>query len=109
MYSYVGDEVGYYAGNMLEEIESGGTLVYPEGSYPEEGCWMAREDLYAAYDPRCRPWFYRGRAAPKNVVCSSYPSLDGTFTYISLSKAIINLDNQEILGVTAIDLDLQQI
>ena len=61
------------------------------------------------FDPRCRPWYLNAKADPNFVKITTFSSLDGGQVFVSISKAIMNADDSsEILGVTAIDLDMAQ-
>ena len=62
-YSYVGDEVDYYAARSLEEMNSSERLLRED--YDESVCWLPIEELSYTYDPRCRPWYLNALAQPK--------------------------------------------
>ena len=105
-YSYVGDEVTYYAGRAAEEIEKG-RLVQTE--VPED-CPLPIEELSYIYDPRCRPWYLAAKSTPDVVLISNYMSLDGTRTFCSLSKALLDdSDPTKVIGVSSLDLNLGSI
>ena len=104
-YSFVGDEVEYYAERVLYEIENGKQLT---DYYPTD-CWVPREQLSYVYDPRCRPWYLASLEEKYNVIMTTYLSLDGLRTYVSLSKSILDENKDDITGVSAIDLDFEPI
>ena len=61
-YSYVGDEVNYYAARALVEMNSSERLLRED--YDADVCWLPIEELSYTYDPRCRPWYLASLAQP---------------------------------------------
>ena len=75
-YSYVGDEVTFYASKAAVELATGKKLLR-EDYYPAV-CDVPLEELNYAYDPRCRPWYLIAKSDPNYVKLSTFLSLDGT-------------------------------
>ena len=101
----MGEQITYYAEQAAIEIAAGHRLNRTD--YNAEKCSVPLEELSFVYDPRCRPWYLNAKANPKVVKITTYSSLDGGQVFVSISKAIMNADDKsEILGVTAIDLNM---
>ena len=103
----MGDQINYYAEQAAIEIAAGHRLDRTD--YNADICSVPLEELSFVFDPRCRPWYLNAKADPNFVKITTFSSLDGGQVFVSISKAIMNADDSsEILGVTAIDLDMAQ-
>lgn len=83
---------------------------------------MQREELLYPYDPRCRPWYLASRDDTEHVRITTYPSVDNSTYFVTLSKAIIdrtssidtpptttNEDASDYLGIVGFDIALDTI
>ncbi|MED4082306.1 methyl-accepting chemotaxis protein [Halalkalibacterium halodurans] len=87
----------------IGQQSNGNFYSYPEVELPDD------------YDPRARPWYEKAAETPEQVVWSE-PYLSATVGHevmmVTVAKAIVDPRNQQLLGVVAIDIlldDLSQL